>query len=82
MLMKKQMRAMKVNEISNLINIRNYIMLQVENTKTDKKVSLRLLKILNDLDISLNENILDLFSKKEKESKKQNNDKGTKQTNI
>lgn len=73
---------MKVNEISNLINIRNYIMLQVENTKTDKKVSLRLLKILNDLDISLNENILDLFSKKEKESKKQNNDKGTKQTNI
>lgn len=80
MLMKKQMRAMKVNEISNLINIRNYIMLQVENTKTDKKVSLRLLKILNDLDVSLNENILNLFG--EKESKKQNNDKSTKQTNI
>lgn len=78
--MKKQMRAMKVNEISNLINIRNYIMLQVENTKTDKKVSLRLLKILNDLDVSLNENILNLFG--EKESKKQNNDKSTKQTNI
>lgn len=78
--MKKQMRAMKVNEISNLINIRNYIMLQVENTKTDKKVSLRLLKILNDLDVSLNEKILDFFSKKE--SKKENNDKSTKQTNI
>ena len=78
--MKKQMRAMKVNEISNLINIRNYIMLQVENTKTDKKVSLRLLKILNDLDVSLNENILNLSG--EKESKKQNNDKSTKQTNI
>lgn len=74
------MRAMKVNEISNLINIRNYIMLQVENTKTDKKVSLRLLKILNDLDVSLNEKILDLFNKKE--SKKENNDKSTKQTNI
>lgn len=71
---------MKVNEISNLINIRNYIMLQVENTKTDKKVSLRLLKILNDLDVSLNEKILDLFNKKE--SKKENNDKSTKQTNI
>ena len=71
---------MKINEISNLINIRNYIMLQVENTKTDKKVSLRLLKILNDLDVSLNEKILDLFSKKE--SKKENNDKSTKQTNI
>lgn len=78
--MKKQMRAMKINEISNLINIRNYIMLQVENTKTDKKVSLRLLKILNDLDVSLNEKILDFFSKKE--SKKENNDKSTKQTNI
>ena len=74
------MRIMKINEISNLINIRNYIMLQVENTKTDKKVSLRLLKILNDLDVSLNEKILDLFSKKE--SKKENNDKSTKQTNI
>lgn len=78
---------MKINEISNLINIRNYILLQTENIKTDKKVSLKLSKLLSELDVSINNQIIDHFDKIKvarlaKEAKEKKNNESAKQANI
>jgi len=54
----------KISEISDLINIRNYILLQIENPRTEKKVSFKLIKVLADLDKQINESILDKFLEK------------------
>jgi len=57
----------KISEISDLINIRNYIYYQIENPKTNKKTSFKLIEVLSDLDNKLNEEIINQFKEEKKE---------------
>jgi len=58
-----------LNKISNLINIRNYIVYQIENPKTNKKTSFDLIKVLNQIDLEINENLIDTFLNKNEDTK-------------
>jgi len=58
-----------LNKISNLINIRNYIVYQIENPKTNKKTSFDLIRVLNQIDLEINENLIDTFLNKNEDTK-------------
>lgn len=58
-----------LNNISNLINIRDYLVYQIENPKTNKKISFDLIKVLNKIDTEINENLIDTFLNKDEDTK-------------
>lgn len=58
-----------LNNISNLINIRDYLVYQIENPKTNKKISFDLIKVLNKIDTEINENLIDAFLNKDEDTK-------------
>lgn len=58
-----------LSNVSNLINIRNYLVYQIENPKTNKKVSFDLIKVLNQIDNEINENLIDTFLNKDENTK-------------
>lgn len=58
-----------LNNVSNLINIRNYLVYQIENPKTNKKISFDLIKVLNQIDNEINENLIDTFLNKNEDTK-------------
>ncbi len=47
--------------MSNLVNIRNYLNLQIESVRVNKKLSLDLIKVVSIIDNELNEDLIKIF---------------------
>lgn len=59
------MKKSKLEEISNLINIRNYMFSQKENMSLDKKIVYKYISYLNKLDLDISKLIIENFESNE-----------------
>lgn len=59
------MKKSKLEEISNLINIRNYMFSQKENMSLDKKIVYKYISYINKLDLDISKLIIENFESNE-----------------
>lgn len=53
------------SEISDLINIRNYMKIQSENCNVPRSIASKYIKYIDLIDLKISENIIELFEKYE-----------------
>jgi hypothetical protein len=57
----KKVKNQDLERMSNLVNIRNYLNLQIESVRVNKKLSLDLIKVVSIIDNELNEDLIKIF---------------------